>query len=55
MNTQFKLIFTTCKNEAEARMLGKALVEKKLAACVNIFLECGIRHLRGEGICEKGV
>ena len=37
MNTQFKLIFTTCKNEAEARMLGKALVEKKLAACVNIL------------------
>ena len=39
MNTQFKLIFTTCKNEAEARMLGKALVEKKLAACVNILPE----------------
>ncbi|WP_286888221.1 divalent-cation tolerance protein CutA [Pseudoalteromonas sp. ESRF-bin5] len=37
MNTQFKLIFTTCKNEDEARMLGKALVEKKLAACVNIL------------------
>lgn len=37
MNTQFKLIFTTCKDNAEARIIAKALVEKKLAACVNIL------------------
>jgi periplasmic divalent cation tolerance protein len=37
MTTHFKLIFTTCKNEAEARILARALIEKKLAACVNIL------------------
>ncbi|MBH0056154.1 divalent-cation tolerance protein CutA [Pseudoalteromonas sp. SWXJZ94C] len=37
MSTQFKMIFTTCKDENEARTLAKALVEKKLAACVNIL------------------
>ena len=37
MTTQFKLIFTTCKDEAEARTLAKALVAQKLAACVNIL------------------
>ena len=37
MTTHFKLIFTTCKNEAEARVLARALIEKKLAACVNIL------------------
>jgi len=37
MTTQFKMIFTTCKDEAEARTLAKALVAQKLAACVNIL------------------
>jgi periplasmic divalent cation tolerance protein len=37
MTTHFKLIFTTCKNEAEARILARALIENKLAACVNIL------------------
>ncbi|MGO2332363.1 divalent-cation tolerance protein CutA [Pseudoalteromonas sp. MIP2626] len=37
MAAQFKLIFTTCKDENEARELAKALVERKLAACVNIL------------------
>ncbi len=37
MTTQFKLIFTTCKDNDEARLLAMALIEKKLAACVNIL------------------
>ncbi|PKH89865.1 MULTISPECIES: divalent-cation tolerance protein CutA [unclassified Pseudoalteromonas] len=41
MSTQFKMIFTTCKDEAEARTLARALVEKKLAACVNILPNMG--------------
>ncbi|MEL0640280.1 divalent-cation tolerance protein CutA [Pseudoalteromonas aliena] len=41
MNTHFKMIFTTCKDEAEARSLARALVEKKLAACVNILSNMG--------------
>jgi len=41
MTTHFKMIFTTCKDEAEARILARALVEKKLAACVNILPNMG--------------
>ncbi|ALQ06872.1 MULTISPECIES: divalent-cation tolerance protein CutA [Pseudoalteromonas] len=41
MTTQFKLIFTICKDEDEARILARALVEQKLAACVNILPNVG--------------
>jgi periplasmic divalent cation tolerance protein len=37
MTTQFKLIFTTCKDQTEAKNIATALVDKKLAACVNIL------------------
>ncbi|WP_372761598.1 divalent-cation tolerance protein CutA [Pseudoalteromonas sp.] len=37
MATQFKLIFTTCKDQSEAKNIATALVAKKLAACVNIL------------------
>ena len=37
MTTHFRLIFTTCANEAEARQLAQHLVKEKLAACVNIL------------------
>ncbi|MBQ4832710.1 divalent-cation tolerance protein CutA [Pseudoalteromonas sp. MMG010] len=37
MNTQFKLIFTTCENEQEAKVLATALVKRQQAACVNIL------------------
>lgn len=30
------LIFTTCASEEEARRIARALVERRLAACVNI-------------------
>ncbi len=29
--------YVTCSNEEEAKRIGKKLVEKRLAACVNIF------------------
>ena len=32
-----KLIYVTCKDPAEARTIGKILVQEKLAACVNIL------------------
>ncbi|RTZ96127.1 MAG: divalent-cation tolerance protein CutA [Deltaproteobacteria bacterium] len=31
------LIYITCENRAEAERIGRALVEERLAACVNIF------------------
>ncbi len=30
-------IYTTCRDTAEAKKLGKMMLEKHLAACVNIF------------------
>ncbi|WP_405602632.1 MULTISPECIES: divalent-cation tolerance protein CutA [unclassified Pseudoalteromonas] len=52
MTTQFKLIFTTCKDEGEARMLARALVEKKLAACVNILPNVGAIYMWEGEIAE---
>jgi len=31
------LIYTTCKNTDEAKKLGKMIIEKRLASCVNIW------------------
>lgn len=46
----------TAPSELKAWALGAASVGDTLgitfAACVNIFLECGIRRLRGESSCE---
>jgi periplasmic divalent cation tolerance protein len=33
------IIYITCRDSAEAERIGKALVEKRLAACVNIIPE----------------
>ena len=37
MTTDVKLLYVTCKDDAEARSIGTALVTERLAACVNIF------------------
>ncbi|MFC1904443.1 divalent-cation tolerance protein CutA [Chloroflexota bacterium] len=34
---QYHLIYVTTQDEAEAREIGRTLVEERLAACVNIF------------------
>ncbi|MEJ7609440.1 MAG: divalent-cation tolerance protein CutA [Bryobacteraceae bacterium] len=31
------LVFSSCGSEDEARRIGRALVESRLAACVNVF------------------
>ncbi len=41
-------IYITVKDEAEARKIGRALVEEKLAACVNIHPINSIYRWRGE-------
>ena len=33
----FRWVYMTCKNEAEARRLARLALEKRLAACANIF------------------
>ena len=34
---EFRSIYITCKDEAEARGIGRTLVDERLAACVNFF------------------
>lgn len=36
MPTQFRLVLVTCSSLSEARKISRSLVEKHLAACVNI-------------------
>ncbi len=36
MSTQFRLVLVTCASLAEARKIGAGVVERRLAACVNI-------------------
>jgi len=34
--SNFKIVYITCKNERESLKIGKILIEKKLAACINV-------------------
>lgn len=34
---KFRLVYITCKDNEEAKKIGKTLVESKLCACVNII------------------
>jgi periplasmic divalent cation tolerance protein len=47
------LVYTTYPSVAEAEGAGRALVERRLAACVNI-LPSMISHYRWEGAIERG-
>ncbi len=44
---QYYLIYITTKDEEEARKIGKALVEERLAACVNILPISSIYRWQG--------
>jgi len=37
MNQEINFIYMTCADKAEARHIGRVLVESRLAACVNIL------------------
>lgn len=37
MDTQLRFVYITTKDRAEAKTIGSALVQEKLAACVNII------------------
>tara|TARA_Y100000034_G_scaffold83927_1_gene100530 strand:- start:264 stop:584 length:321 start_codon:yes stop_codon:yes gene_type:complete len=39
MTSDYKIVLTTCETKHDARKLAAILVEKKLAACVNILPE----------------
>lgn len=46
------LVYVTCADAGEARRIGRALVEERLAACVNIRAHEAI--YRWEGAVEEG-
>jgi len=48
-----QFVYITCRDEKEAIEMGQKLLEKKLAACVNIFP--GMKSMyRSKGKIEKG-
>jgi periplasmic divalent cation tolerance protein len=49
----YRLVFVTCANHMQAKLIARSVVEKRLAACVNILrspIEC---HYRWKGKVEK--
>ena len=45
---QYRSVYITAKDEAEARKIGQALVQEKLAACVNYFPIKSIYRWKGK-------
>jgi periplasmic divalent cation tolerance protein len=52
-NERIIFVYTTYPSVAEAEATGRSLVERRLAACVNIFPGM-ISHYRWEGAIERG-
>ncbi|MBP2680343.1 MAG: divalent-cation tolerance protein CutA [Candidatus Krumholzibacteriota bacterium] len=53
-NDRFQLVFMTAANADEARRIAKALVEERLAACVNIVEPCrSVYRWNGEIVEDK--
>ena len=52
-NERIVFVYTTYPSVAEAEAAGRTLVERRLAACVNI-LPGMISHYRWEGTIERG-
>jgi periplasmic divalent cation tolerance protein len=53
MSERVVFVYTTWPSVVEAEQAGRALVERKLAACVNI-LPGMISHYRWQGAIERG-
>jgi periplasmic divalent cation tolerance protein len=50
---KFFLIYTTCKNQREAQKIAKIIVDKKLAACANIFPKIqSYYHWQGKSVWD---
>ena len=47
------IVYVTCKDENEAKLIGETLVNKKLAACANFFPIKSIFRWKGEIAGEK--
>jgi len=49
----FRLVLVTCANHIQAKLIARSVVEKRLAACVNILRSPIESHYRWQGKVEK--
>lgn len=49
----FRLVLVTCANHIQAKLIARSVVEKRLAACVNILRIPIESHYRWKGKVEK--
>ena len=49
----YKLVFVTCANHMQAKLIARSVVEKRLAACVSILRSPIESHYRWKGKVEK--
>ena len=52
-NNHFRLVLVTCANQIQAKLIARSVVEKRLAACVNILRIPIESHYRWKGKVEK--
>jgi periplasmic divalent cation tolerance protein len=48
-----RLVFVSCANHTQGKLIARSLVEKRLAACVNILRSPIESHYRWKGKVEK--
>ncbi|MGB2645299.1 MAG: divalent-cation tolerance protein CutA [Candidatus Acidiferrum sp.] len=49
----YRLVLVTCANPMQAKLIARSIVEKRLAACVNILRSPIESHYRWNGKVEK--
>ena len=49
----YRLVFVTCANHMQAKLIARSVVEKRLAACVNILRTPIESHYRWKGKVER--
>jgi periplasmic divalent cation tolerance protein len=49
----YRLVLVTCANPMQAKLIARSVVEKRLAACVNILRSPVESHYRWNGKVEK--
>ncbi len=52
-NAHYRLVLVTCANHIQAKLIARSVVEKRLAACVNILRIPIESHYRWKGRVEK--
>jgi periplasmic divalent cation tolerance protein len=52
-DNNYRLVLVTCANPIQAKLIARSVVEKRLAACVNILRSPIESHYRWKGRIEK--